>query len=54
MGTILEDLARRQYPEFPIQVGVRSWEDYLPPLSETLVQLAERYDSSDAAMAATR
>ena len=54
MGTILEDLVRRQYPEFPIQVGVRSWEDYLPPLSETLVQLAERYDSSDAAMAATR
>ena len=54
MGTILEDLVRRQYPEFPIQVGVRSWEDYLPPLSKTLVQLAERYDSSDAAMAATR
>src|SRR3989449_3347057 len=23
MGTILEDLVRRQYPEFPIQVGVR-------------------------------
>jgi len=54
MGTILEDLVRRQYPEFPIHVGVRSWEDYLPPLSETLLQLAERYDSSDAAMAATR
>ena len=54
MGTILEDLVRRQHPEFPIQVGVRSWEDYLPSLSETLVQLAERYDSSDAAMAATR
>jgi len=54
MGTILEDLVRRQYPEFPIHVRVRSWEDYLPPLSETLLRLAERYDSSDAAMAATR
>src|SRR5437899_5939476 len=50
MGTILEDLVRRQYPEFPIQVGVRSWEDYLPPLGKNLNQLAERYDSSPAAL----
>jgi polysaccharide pyruvyl transferase WcaK-like protein len=52
MGTILEDLVRRQYPEFPLASGVRSWEEYLPPLSETLARLAERYESSEAAMAA--
>ena len=54
MGTILEDVVRRQYPEFPLPKGVRSWENYLPPLSENLVRLAERYDTSDAAMAAAR
>src|SRR5262250_822729 len=54
MGTILEDVVRRQYPEFPLRRGVRSWEEYLPPLSETLLQLAERYDTSGAAMAAAR
>jgi polysaccharide pyruvyl transferase WcaK-like protein len=54
MGTILEDVVRRQYPEFPLCAGVRSWEEYLPPLSDTLVQLAERFDTSDAAMAAAR
>jgi hypothetical protein len=46
MGTFLEDAMRRTYPEFPLRSGVLSWEDYLPPLSDTLVQLAERYDSS--------
>jgi polysaccharide pyruvyl transferase WcaK-like protein len=54
MGTFLEDAVRRTYPEFPIHSGVFSWEDYLPPLSKNLVQLAERYDSSSAALAATR
>src|SRR5271170_7089485 len=49
MGTFLEDAMRRTYPEFPLRSGVLSWEDYLPPLSDTLVQLAERYDSSTAA-----
>jgi polysaccharide pyruvyl transferase WcaK-like protein len=46
MGTFLEDAMRRTYPEFPLRSGVFSWEDYLPPLNDTLVQLAERYDSS--------
>jgi polysaccharide pyruvyl transferase WcaK-like protein len=54
MGTFLEGAVRRTYPEFPIRSGVFSWEDYLPPLSKNLVQLAERYDSSPAALAATR
>jgi hypothetical protein len=46
MGTFLEDAMRRTYPEFPLRSGVLSWEDYLPPLNDTLVQLAERYHSS--------
>jgi polysaccharide pyruvyl transferase WcaK-like protein len=45
MGTILEDTIRRTYPEFPLRPGVLSWEAYLPPLSSTLSQLAERYDT---------
>jgi hypothetical protein len=46
MGTILEDAVRHTYPEFPLRSGVLSWEDYLPPLSPTIRQLAERYDTS--------
>lgn len=53
MGTFLEDALHRQYPEFPIRSGVLSWEDYLPPLSENLLRLLERYDSSPVTMAAT-
>jgi hypothetical protein len=54
MGVIFEDLMRRQYPEFPLRGGVRSWEEYLPPLSEDLVRLAEKYDVSEAALAASK
>ena len=46
MGTLLEDTVRRTYPEFPLRSGVLSWEEYLPPLSKTLRDLAERYDTS--------
>jgi polysaccharide pyruvyl transferase WcaK-like protein len=49
MGTILEDTVRRTYPEFPLRSGVLSWEDYLPPLSKTLIDLAQRYDTSTIA-----
>ena len=52
MGVIFEDLVRRQYPEFPLASGVRSWEEYLPPLGGVLVRLAEQYDSAEAALAA--
>jgi len=45
MGTYLEDAVRRTYPEFPLRQGVLSWEDYLPPLSEDLLHLVERYDA---------
>src|SRR6266403_640363 len=54
MGTFLEDAVRRTYPEFPLRSGVLSWEEYLPPLSSNLLQLAERYDSSPVALAAVR
>src|SRR4029077_915520 len=46
MGTLLEDAVRHTYPEFPLRSGVLSWEEYLPPLSKTLVDLAEHYDTS--------
>jgi hypothetical protein len=46
MGTFLEDAMRRTYPEFPLRSGVLTWEDYLPPLSDTLLKLAERYDTA--------
>jgi polysaccharide pyruvyl transferase WcaK-like protein len=49
MGTFLEDAVRRTYPDFPLRSGILSWEDYLPPLNDTLRQLAERYDASAAA-----
>jgi len=54
MGTFLEDAMRRTYPEFPLRSGVLTWEDFLPPLSNTLLQLAERYDSTPAVLAASR
>src|SRR5437667_8931696 len=54
MGTFLEDVVRRTYPEFPLRPGVFSWEEYLPPLSNNLLQLAGRYGSSPAALAAVR
>ncbi len=49
MGTILEDAIRRTYPEFPLRSGILSWEDYLPPLSKTLLELVERYDAPSEA-----
>jgi len=42
MGKFLEEAVRRAYPEFPLRSGVFSWEEYLPPLSKNLIQLAER------------
>jgi polysaccharide pyruvyl transferase WcaK-like protein len=52
MGVFLEETVRRQYPEFPLRSGVLSWEDYLPPLSGTLRELAERFESSATALVA--
>jgi hypothetical protein len=33
---------------------VRPWEDYLPPLSERLVRLAQKHDVAEAALAASK
>jgi polysaccharide pyruvyl transferase WcaK-like protein len=41
MGVYFEENVRQRYPEFPTRSGVYSWEDYLPPLSSSLLQLAE-------------
>jgi hypothetical protein len=46
MGALLEEAVRHTYPQFPLRRGVLSWDQYLPPLSNTLRQLAERYDIS--------
>ena len=54
MGVIFEDAIRRQYPDFPLRSGVRSWEEYLPPLSEPLIRLAEKHDVAEAALAASK
>ena len=54
MGVIFEDVVRRQYPEFALRSGARSWEEYLPPLGETLARLAEKHDVAEAALAASK
>ena len=45
MGVYFEEHVQRRYPEFPIRQGSLTWEDYLPPLSPGLRNLAERYES---------
>ncbi|MDP9146076.1 MAG: polysaccharide pyruvyl transferase family protein [Acidobacteriota bacterium] len=52
MGVLLDDAVRLQYPEFPLRSGVLSWEDYLPPLSRNLLQLAETYSAAPEVLAA--
>ncbi|MFZ3210794.1 MAG: hypothetical protein WA188_04710 [Terriglobales bacterium] len=41
MGVYLEENVQQRYPDFPVRTGALSWEDYLPPLSPTLLRLAE-------------
>lgn len=43
MGVYFEEHLQRRYPEFPVRSGIRSWEDYLPPLSPRLSKLIEDY-----------
>jgi polysaccharide pyruvyl transferase WcaK-like protein len=54
MPSFFEDELRKTYPEFPLRRGVLSWEDNLPPLSDTLRKLVEQYDSAPAVLAASR
>jgi len=46
MGVYFEQHVARRYPEFPIQTGLHSWEDYLPPFSSSLCKLVETYDGA--------
>lgn len=43
MGMQIEQYVKHLHPEFPIQSGKRSWEDYLPPLSTSLKDLVNKY-----------
>jgi polysaccharide pyruvyl transferase WcaK-like protein len=43
MGVYFEEEVQRRYPEFPTRCGEWSWEDYLPPMSEGLKELAAAY-----------
>jgi polysaccharide pyruvyl transferase WcaK-like protein len=43
MGVYFEEEVQRRYPEFPTRTGEWSWEDYLPPMNESLRQLVSAY-----------
>jgi polysaccharide pyruvyl transferase WcaK-like protein len=43
MGVFFEEEVQRRYPEFGTRLGGWSWEDYLPPMNESLRQLATAY-----------
>ncbi|MBI2956288.1 MAG: polysaccharide pyruvyl transferase family protein [Acidobacteria bacterium] len=45
MGLYFQNHLQQHYPDFPVRSGILSWEDYLPPLSPTLRQLVENYES---------
>lgn len=51
MGVYFEQHVQRHYPEFPVRTGIRSWEDYLPPLSPNLRKLVETSVTPEAPMA---
>jgi polysaccharide pyruvyl transferase WcaK-like protein len=43
MGVYFEEAVQRRYPDFPTRKGEWGWEDYLPPMSAGLRQLAETH-----------
>ncbi len=43
MGVYFEEEVQRRYPEFPTRRGEWSWEDYLPPISNSVRQLVAAY-----------
>jgi polysaccharide pyruvyl transferase WcaK-like protein len=43
MGVFFEEELQRRYPEFPTRRGEWSWEDYLPPMNDSLRQLVAAY-----------
>ena len=52
MGVFLERNVHELYPEFPISSGLRSWEEYLPPLAPSLRRLVEAHESRPRAVGA--
>ncbi|HKN17161.1 MAG TPA: polysaccharide pyruvyl transferase family protein [Candidatus Sulfotelmatobacter sp.] len=44
MGVYFEEEVQRRYPEFETRRGEWSWEDYLPPMSKGLRELAGAYN----------
>ncbi len=43
MGVYFEEELQRRYPDFPTRTGEWSWEDYLPPMNDSLHQLISAY-----------
>ncbi|HKV81590.1 MAG TPA: polysaccharide pyruvyl transferase family protein, partial [Candidatus Sulfotelmatobacter sp.] len=43
MGVFFEEEVQRRYPDFPTRTGEWSWEDYLPPMNESLRQLISAF-----------
>jgi polysaccharide pyruvyl transferase WcaK-like protein len=43
MGVFFEEEVQRRYPEFPTRTGEWGWDDYLPPMSDSLRQLVAAY-----------
>jgi polysaccharide pyruvyl transferase WcaK-like protein len=44
MGVYFEEEVQRRYPDFPTRQGEWSWEDYLPPMNDSLRQLVAAYN----------
>jgi polysaccharide pyruvyl transferase WcaK-like protein len=45
MGVHFEEEVQKRYPDFPTRKGEWNWEDYLPPMSESLRVLVEAYET---------
>ena len=43
MGVFFEEEVQRRYPEFPTRTGEWGWENYLPPMNDSLKQLISAY-----------
>jgi len=43
MGVFFEEEVQRRYPEFPTRTGEWGWQDYLPPMHDSLHQLIAAY-----------
>jgi polysaccharide pyruvyl transferase WcaK-like protein len=43
MGVFFEEEVQRRYPDYPTRTGEWSWEDYLPPMNNSLRQLVSSY-----------